>query len=508
MPAPNDGPELVAALDVVNAARVKTGRYPLSPEIVKTLTSFWTSGRRRLVVRKGRQSGWSTALAIVAVLTAQYGRHRFQAGTRLAFIFVSVKIDECRERLINIIDTLEMLGISYTRRADEIELDDRPVRFVVLPCSTRSVGHTSGALFEDEVSLWWSDEKAANPGEEVDAILTPGLVTQPNARIYTISSPRTRDDFHAQLMAIGDNDTQMTVQGPSWHWNPTIDEATTRALMPNERRWRREYLAEPASSALSPAFSPEEVDAAFRPRPRIQRTGALVLVIDPSKLRNDAFTWCFACWAIVPADPAEEFLYLEAHDPERNRSIRRMIRDDLGHLVRNPEWQPDSEPILCFTSIRAVDPERTPTAEAIVAELSAEAKARGVRTVVSDAFESFALSSMFQSRALAYKAFDWSAPAKERALVHLQRLFREGRVFIEGDETGRMRRDLLEVEERLSSGGGGVTFESRRTKYGHGDAFSLVANCSLFDLSGEFRGSPVQTRRGGVRVRQQRIGNL
>jgi len=120
------------------------------------------------------------------------------------------------------------------------------------------VGFTSVLVIADEAARWQSDEGAANPAEEVLAALRPTLATQPTAVEVVCSSPRTKDDYHAQLVAKGDDDHQVVSIGTTWACNPSLTEADCRALEPDPRAFRREFGAEP-SDAVAAAF-PDGVD--------------------------------------------------------------------------------------------------------------------------------------------------------------------------------------------------------------------------------------------------------
>ena len=124
---PTDGAALLAGYRRLDAAvAAVTHGHATSKPWLETLERFWLSGKRRLVIRKGRQGGGSTTFARVAVATALFGQHRPAHGTRLSIPFVSVRKDEARDRLGNIEAILDALGEPFNRRDERIELPAAP----------------------------------------------------------------------------------------------------------------------------------------------------------------------------------------------------------------------------------------------------------------------------------------------------------------------------------------------------------------------------------------------
>lgn len=456
---PSDGKQLLAGYMSLDAKLVEAGRHPTSRTWLRTLKRFWLSGKTRLVVRKGRQAGGSTTMARVAVATALFGAHRSPPGTRLGFPFISVKLEEAAERLANIADTLDVAGVPYARRGDRIELSDRPYFFLLLPCSYRTnVGGTNAAAWEDEVCRWWSDEENANPAIEVDASLVPSLATQPNARLYTISSPLGLDDFHAELFARGDTPDQMVAEGASWYWNPAITEEATRALQPDERRWQREFAAVPQFGALS-AFDREAVDRAIarEGNVEVERAGVPVIVVDPSSGKSDAWAWCFAQWVLTT---------------EGKRHLRIAGVD----AVEGRFWQQVG-------------------GEEIVGRIAVIAGEHGVRDVHADQREGLANEALFRQHGLRYTIHDWTEQSKVAAVERVRRWLADDVLILPSHE--KLRRQMLAMQEKFTRRGE-VTISGRGTR--HDDFAALVITAAMVDIDDGLRAPRPEGRRflGGV----------
>jgi hypothetical protein len=90
--------------------------------------------------------------------------------------------------------------------------------------------------------------------------LAPALVTLPDAKMFLVSSPWTVSDFHAREFDRGDTSGQCVAFGATWEINPTLSEADTRAIEPDDRTWRREYAGIPSPTSAAPFF-PEDAIA-------------------------------------------------------------------------------------------------------------------------------------------------------------------------------------------------------------------------------------------------------
>lgn len=242
-------------LDLQLAAR---GFPNLSPWWRKVLTRFLRSSCRRLVLRVGRRGGKSSTLSRLAVAMALFGDWTVPPGDVALVAFLSTDRTEAAARLRTIAALLDALGAKYTRRADEIELHDRPVLFRVVTASVRAaVGFTCILAICDELARWRDAEQLSNPAKEILASLTPTLATVKGARLVCSSSPWTTSDHHAELFEQGETAFQQVAQAASWEANPTISEAETRALEPDPRVHLREYAAVPVASVTAVATAEE-----------------------------------------------------------------------------------------------------------------------------------------------------------------------------------------------------------------------------------------------------------
>lgn len=253
-----DQAQFLARLWSIESALVEAG-FPPMPEWWRAqLTRFYTSGKRRFTVRKGRRVTASTCVAPrLAVAEMLFGGHAHLPGTpALEFVFLSVKRSEAAQRLQGVRAILDALGVRYRERAGEsIDLLDRPARFVVLTADHRtSVGGTVAFAWCDEVARWLDDETHANPAAKVIGSLSPALATLPDARLFLVSSPLSTDDYHARAFEQGETPAQCVAHGPTWEIVPhLLSEEDCRALADTERDFWREYGARP-SAAVSAAF--------------------------------------------------------------------------------------------------------------------------------------------------------------------------------------------------------------------------------------------------------------
>ncbi len=277
----------------LDKALVAAGFPATSPWWRDTLERFYTSGRRQLICRAGRRAGKSSTLCRLAVVEGVFGGHKVPPGDVGVVAFVSTTRDEASSRLRTIKAILDVLGTKYRERGDTIELADAAVMFRVFTASVAGVvGFTSVAAICDELCRWKDSDTGANPATEVLASLRPTMATQPHARIILSSSPLGTQDAHYDAFEAGDTAFQLTASAPTWVANPTLTEADTHALEPDEDVWRREYAAIPQSEAETSFFTAADVDRATRkapvelgPEPGVMYVAAM----DPAT-RGDAWT--------------------------------------------------------------------------------------------------------------------------------------------------------------------------------------------------------------------------
>jgi len=435
--------ELLAKYDALDRGLVAAGFPRTSPWWRATIERFLCSGRRRLVARVGRRGGKSSTLCRLAVLLALYGAWTIPPGDVGVVAFVSVSRDEASQRLRTIEAVLRAIGVKFKPIESGIELVGRPVAFKVYACSVAAVsGPTCIAIVADEVAKWRDSDSGANPATEVLAALRPTTATQPNAIEILSSSPLGNEDAHARAFDEGDTATQIVASAPTWLANPSVTEAATRGLEPDDRVWRREYAAIPQASALG-AFDDEAVARAFRPVPRIIRTARRAGILDPSSGRSDAWAYGFAGWSLPMADPTRAELVVDA------------VASVTGRF-----WQQIS-------------------GDAIVDAVVAEARKREVGVVHADQREALMLSSAFERRHLPYCVHDWTNAGKIEAVTRLRRWFADDRIVL--PDCPPLRRELARFEERITSSGA-LTYAGRRE---HDDHVALLLTLAMVDAARE-----------------------
>jgi len=226
---------IVANLDPMERALINRGFPGMTDWWRTTITEFYRSGRRQLVLRVGRRGGKSTTLCRVAVLEALYGGHSIPPGDVGVVAIVSVSRDQSAERLRTVRAILDALRIGYRPIDGGIELTGAPIVFKTFAASIAGVsGFTCICAICDEVSKWRDNDSGTNPASEVLSSLRPTLAGQPHARIFLSSSPMGTGDAHAKAFDLGDTEFQRTAHAPTWIARPSLSEIETRALEPHE----------------------------------------------------------------------------------------------------------------------------------------------------------------------------------------------------------------------------------------------------------------------------------
>ena len=315
--------------------------------------------------------------------------------------------------------------------------------------------------------MWWSDDWAANPAAEVDSALIPSLITQPNGRVYTGSSPRGLDDFHAQLVARGETPEQCVAEGPSWYWNPAITEAASRELQPDERAWKREFAAIPQGDALS-AFDAQYLDESLTPLPyEYHEVSNRIYCIDAAASGDCEYVGAEAVWVQKTVREADYWVMkpaLHNSGPLIGTPNGKMCcdRDEFGGLKLNPEALDLPPSVLCIRRMWAVHAKRT-TIDALHDRIAYECHTRGVSLRTGDQFESYSNLGGLARRGIPFVERKWGAVNKPAAITMLRRLMTDGRLLLlpdaSDDDKAIMRRQLLGYQERFS--GSHVAYKSR-----------------------------------------------
>lgn len=435
-----------ATLLALDEALSEAGFPPLSEWWRREFQRFYEHPTARTWgARVGRGGAKSTALVKHATCETLFGDWVVPPGERHYFCFVSLSRDEAAQRLRLLEAYLTALGERYSRAGEVIDLDDSPRGFRVFSCT---VGGTSGfrcfGAAADEVAKWRSADTNANPADEVITSVRAMMVTHPGARLAAFSSPFGLIDWHAKIIDEGDGERQVVSKAPTWVANPVVSEEQTRALEPDERKWRREYAAIPQAGALG-AFDADAIGEcfeAFEPGQRMPRA----LIIDASSGKKDSWTWGVAGWNV-------------------GKTGRRVFTFELVDGIDGKFWG-------------------QLTGDQVVAKLAQEARRRGVRVVHGDQRESMMLKAAFMRHGMRFVEHPWGGPSKERAVELVRSWMRDRRLALPEHE--RLHNELLMFEERVSPSGG-FTFGARGS--GHDDYVALLLTAAMADAGGHFRGS-------------------
>ena len=305
----------LAHYDCLDAALTLQGFKPTVDWWRATIERFYRSGKRRLVVRKGRRVFASTQVAPrLAVCEMLFGEHEHITGSPpLVYAFLSVKKEEANKRLLGVASILTAIGEPHTLAGMTIKLTNRPAVFSVVTANHKTnVGDTIAFAWLDEVCSWSDDDLGANPAELVVGRLTPALSTLPNAKMFLVSSPLTVDDFHSRQFGMGETPAQAVAFGATWDINPDITEAMTHELEPDERTRLREYAAIPSASVEKNWFG-DAIDRAIEmtmpvPAAYVRPT----IAIDPAfdgDTSPDLFGWAAVAtelWRVKAEQGADE----------------------------------------------------------------------------------------------------------------------------------------------------------------------------------------------------------
>lgn len=411
--------------------------YPATSEFWhESIREFYRSGRRQLVIRAGRRAGKSSTLCRVAVCEAMFGKHSVPPGDTGIVAIISVNKDQAFERIDTIESILKACKIPYKRTGDTIELPDRAVKFKVFAASTMAAaGFTAICVIADEVSLWRNEKTGANPAETILAFLRPTMATQPNAKMFLSSSPFSTLDAHHKAFATGDNATQMVRYAPTWIANPTITEAQSHELEPDQIEWSRQYLAVPLSAGSLAFFDPVAIDRAIDKSiilPLAPRAGAVVTAGGDFGFRSDS-----SALAIVHR-------YDDIYWP--------------GELV---ELRP------------GVDEPLKPSV--VVAQFAMTLKQHGCAYLCADGHYRQSISEHLETHDLHFTIAPEGAKGNQEVYVRFRRLLLDGQIKLPPHE--RLIDQLKQVTSQPTSGGA-ISIKQPRTNGSHGDLVSaLVLAC-------------------------------
>jgi hypothetical protein len=462
--------ETMCRLDELLAAG---GHHRMHPKWAETWQAFYARPFRQLVARVGRGGAKSFNACKFALNETLFGDFQVPPGERHIFVFVSVRETEALERLRLIESFLRTLNEPFERRGETIELTRLPRSIRVLAAN---IGATSGPRAiggaADEVAKMRNNDGVHN-AKDVIANIRAMSVLQPKARFALISSAFGMVDHHFELCGLGTTAQQLFVEGPTWQWN-NVTEADTRSLEPDDRIWRREYLAVPSSSAES-VFDYADIEACFAPFDASKyHHHQSFMVLDPSSLRGDAFVVLICHWAqpigIVDALRTPFGVPGVGRVEERRINVTGVVHGPYGHakstwfedrqiLIRPDGTEvayvpaPPPPPVLRVDAIFAYEPGKgiAVTMTDLVRELVVYCRGAGIRNVFADDRESASLQALFNESWLAYRPYKLSGPSKQAAVETAHRLMREHTLSIAEDTV--MRRQLHEYSAKLTATG-------------------------------------------------------
>lgn len=427
--------DLYAKLMYLESLLVPRGFHKMSRWWRTTLQAFWRSNRKRLVIRVGRRGGKSSTLCRVAVVEALYGNYNIPAGDIGVFAFVSITRKEARQRLETIRQILDILGVKYHARADELQIYDRPICFRVYSCSFRtSVGFTCIGMVGDEVARWRDDDTGANPATEVLRSMRPAMATMPSAHEYLSSSPWSTLDTHYDHCELGTTELQQFNWATTWVANPSLSEAECRVLEADEETFQREYGAKPMRSGASTFFDPLAIEQALDTSlvlPRLPREGEHTMAGGDFGFRSD-----FSALVV---------------------SHRMGDKYVVGEML---ELRP--EPNL-------------PLRPSHVCKTYAEVLYRhGTRALMADHHYRESVVEHLSEHDIGFI----DAPRQpDKSFIKLRTLLNQGRIRLPGDDTRlgkQLVRDMKAVQSRPTRGGGLTIVMPRRQGGGHCDLVSAL----------------------------------
>src|SRR5207248_2428458 len=134
------------------------------------------------------------------------------------------------------------------------------------------------------------------------------------------------------------------------------------------------------------------------------------------------------------------------------------VRDEKGEPVPNPAYEKTRKPpILRIARYGQIADARAQgfTLESIVRDLvRVHCRPNGVRLMVGDQYEAFAMASEVPRHGVAYRSFPWTQPSKLEAVARVASWMRDGVLSIEANAYApEFKKQLLSFDERISKSG-------------------------------------------------------
>jgi len=412
--APIDVNAALLALD----AKLAAGNVP-------ALSSYWKGEAARFyghqsartlvecVGRGGDKSRTSTKMAIAETL---FGAFDIPPGERHYYTHVAENRDEASKTLGVLEQYLRVLSVPFERAGDTIELGRLPRGIKVLACR---VGAVSGwrciGWTADECAKWSSE--GADPTSEVLTSIRAMTVTHPSARGRIFSSPMGILGHFYEAWSRGNTDAQLVGWAPTWVANPTVTEARTRELERDERRWRREYGAEPTQDTDQSMFSATLLERATRKHEgdvQAEAGVSYVAAMDPGFVRNP-WTFVIAGKRLV------------------NGRVKRSV-------VLAREWR--------GTDAHPNDPRR------ILREIAPLCRLYSIDGVYTDQYEKYGLQAIAEEPGIDLSVWVHGETGEARLARYEDLQMKLSDDEIELPRNLQMRADLLAVTQRQTTAGG------------------------------------------------------
>lgn len=393
--------------------------------------------RRELWARVGRRGRKSFTMAFVAVFEALYGGHERYLFPGEQGLIAVISKDVAGSNLVARFVELhaQSLGLStnWTSVGNVRVLQIEGVVFGVacFACNAKAPrGWAVPVIILDEPAHWATDDAFVNSDDDVLAAIKPAMAQFPDGRLLAISSPLAKVGLHYETIERcldGSDGDVLSVEGPTWEWNPDISEDRTRELEKDDKIWSREYAAR-AQDSLSNAIPSEVIDAAQRYLPDGLRMMTPVVCVDFSAGRGDACVWARVCWA--HQDEIPEFVSERQYFPGVGYYFEPVV-DEHGNPTPNPQFEP-RPPMLVVGPLdhqtgRFWD---SIPSSSLVARIARDAKRWGATTVIGDQAQNYSLESLFAQHGLKFLSVAWSSQNKQAAAARLNRLLRDKQVLL------------------------------------------------------------------------------
>ena len=452
-------------------ARSKQRFHHLSDWWRVEVTRFYETGRRQSVWRVGRRGGKSSTICRLVCVEAYYGDHEWPDDDEGVVMIISADQKQAKQRLRTCAVLLREMKIQHDQTADELRFKNYRGQNVVIRVHSASiasvVGCTCICAVLDEVARWGENDRTGNPSEAILESLIPTMATQPNAKIFMISSPMGDEDLHAKAYAEGETKFQTVHFAPTWIANPTLPEEMCRQLARTEREFLREYAAIPQSMYEEGFYDASDLAAASDP----SRAPVGVSFLDGSALLNEAKARIGACpgprvyyMGVDPAFRRDAFGIAVAHiEIVAGRAC--IVLDYVDELrgKAGAPLSPDAA-VTIVTGLRHIWP--------------------GPTTVLGDQASADVLQAMFAAKGVVYVPEPWTSANLVEKHDRVRTLLRDKRLFL--PKYGPLQRQMANLGLKHTPTGG----DSIVSRDGHmGDACSaaVLAICEAFSWSGILR---------------------